>query len=224
MMRRGARLPIEALSPYLVEVPQPRFSPAAAADPATPVLPLDWPTIFGNYHPVEIEVGFGKGLFLLNAGAARPQSNFFGIEIERKYVLLAATRLARKGLTNVKVACGDARYVLANVIPAETVAALHVYFPDPWWKQRHRKRRLFTADFAQASARVLTSGGRLHFVSDVQAYFDETIDMLKSFPQLAAIAPPDVKAPEHDMDYLTNFERKYRREGRPIYRAAWQKA
>jgi tRNA (guanine-N7-)-methyltransferase len=235
-MRRGARLALEELAPYLLEV-----SPRAAGSPcpldaesahnhapdqqeATATSPLAWSSIFGNTNPVEIEVGFGKGLFLVTAGSARPDTNFFGIEIERKYALFTATRLAKRGLPNVKVASCDARWFLAECVPAESVAALHIYFPDPWWKNRHRKRRLLTEPFVAECARVLQKGGRLHLVSDVEDYFAGSTDMIARLGSLMPLPPPEAKSPEHEMDFLTNFERKYRRAGKPIYRGQWQKS
>jgi len=210
------RLPPEALQPYLVDVPHPR-SPRWR-DLANRPRPLAWPMLFGNDRRVEIEVGFGKGMFLVNAGAARPDTNFLGIEIERKYVLLTASRLAKHALVNVRLACTDARWLLKECVAADSVQAVHVYFPDPWWKQRHRKRKLVTADFAAQCARVLVPGGALHFASDVVEYFEETCAILAE-PKILRPAPslPDAAA------FLTNFERKYRREGRLIYRAHWVK-
>jgi tRNA (guanine-N7-)-methyltransferase len=184
---------------------------------------IDWHNLFGNANPVEIEVGFGKGLFLVNCAQARPETNFFGIEIERKYTLFTATRLAKRALRNAKVVAFDARGFLEGYVAADSVAAMHVYFPDPWWKNRHRKRRLFTEAFASACARVLISGGYLHFVSDVEDYFAESARMLARLNWMTELPAPAVRAPNHEMDFLTNFERKYRREGRPIYRGVWQK-
>src|SRR2546423_13842062 len=120
-MRRGCRLPMEELAPYLFEIAIPPDGSKRQV--------LDWQLVLGNANPVEIEVGFGKGLFLVNAGEARPQTNFFGIEIERKYTLFTATRLAKRGLRNVKVAACDARRFLGDCVAAGSVAAVHVYFP-----------------------------------------------------------------------------------------------
>jgi tRNA (guanine-N7-)-methyltransferase len=200
-----------------VEVPHPGFLPPDSPR-LTPAPPIDWQSLFGNANPVEIEVGFGKGLFLLTQGRARPNTNFFGIEIERKYTLLTATRLAHLALPNVKVACTDARWFLLERIPPGSVTALHVYFPDPWWKTRHRKRKLFTRDFADVCVRVLQVGGQLHFVTDVEDYFTDSLDMLKEVSALRALATP-----VSDGTYLTNFERKYRAEGRAIFRALFER-
>ncbi len=209
-MRRTPRLPLEALAPFLLEVPP------------TPG-PIAWHAVFGNDHPIEIEVGFGKGLFLLNAAQSCPEKNFLGIEIERKYTLYTATRIAKRSLGNVRVVCGDTKVFFRDHLADGSVEAVHVYFPDPWWKKRHQKRRLFDEDFVAGCARVLKSGGRLHVVSDVEEYFGIMKELLARQPRLRALPPPEVKAPEHDLDYLTNFERKYRKEGRPIYRAAYLK-
>ena len=101
---------------------------------------------------------------------------------------------------------------------AESVQALHIYFPDPWWKQRHQKRKLFTAEFAAQCARVLAAGGTLHFVSDVVDYFEETCAMLAEQNLLRRAPPPPGTA-----EFMTNFERKYCQEGRLIHRALWLK-
>ncbi len=265
-MRRGTRLPMEKLTPYLFETatfhstkserslpsppysrergegakppraapphPQPlapeyggegREKPPAPADSSEPTLPVEWRQVFGNPNPVEIEVGFGKGLFLVNSAQARPATNFFGIEIERKYTLFTATRIAKRALHNVRLATADARLFFTDQVRTASVSALHVYFPDPWWKNRHRKRRLFTEEFAVQCERVLVPGGMLHFVSDVEAYFEETALMLGRLQELRALPRPETSDAQHAMDYLTNFERKYRLAGKPIYRGQWTK-
>lgn len=217
-MRRPARLPLEQLEPYLLDAPHPRQPgglPAAGC-------PLQWHTVFGDDGPVEIEVGFGKGLFLVASAQARPDVRFFGIEIERKYALFTATRLAKLGVTNVKLACTDARWLLRTSIPEASVQAVHVYFPDPWWKTRHRKRKLFTAEFAKDAARVLVPGGVLHFVTDVEGYYRETMEMLREVGVFKILPLPE-RYEGKEGEYLTNFERKYRAEGRPIWHADMQK-
>ena len=224
-MARPARLPPELLRVYLLDVPHPRTPPAEWRRQVATLPPggLDWTQLFGNDHLVEIEVGFGKGLFLANESHRRPDTNFLGIEIERKYVMLTAARLARRGTGNVRLACTDAHWLLCDRIAAESVAAVHIYFPDPWWKKRHHKRRLLTPEFAEACVRVLRAGGRLNFVSDVGGYFAQTKAMLDGLALLRAVSWPEADDAPDGAAYLTSFERKYRAQGRPIYRARYER-
>jgi tRNA (guanine-N7-)-methyltransferase len=208
-MRRVKRLPLETLAPYFLEVPE---APA----------PLDWQEVFGNRNPVEIEVGFGKGLFLLSASQACPGVNFLGIEVMRKYQLFTATRLAKRGLRNVQLLKADARLFLRDHVVSASVQAVHVYFPDPWWKNRHRKRRVFTQEFAIQCERNLRAGGRLHVVTDVAEYFGVMTNLVAQHTHLNRLPVPDAPEPADDLDYLTNFERKFRKEGRPIYRVVYE--
>jgi tRNA (guanine-N7-)-methyltransferase len=216
-VRRSRRLPPEQLAPYLLEppgLPHPHRPPAEwARDPT----PLDWRAIFGNDRAVELEVGFGKGLFLLTEATCRPEVNFVGVEIVRKYQLYTATRLAHRGLGNVRVVCADARPFLASWVAPESVSVVHVYFPDPWWKTRHHKRRVFTVEFAQACERVLRPGGRLSFATDVEEYAQLVTEEVAQ-TRLHPLPPLQPGAPQHDLDYLTNFERKFRKQGKPICR------
>jgi tRNA (guanine-N7-)-methyltransferase len=185
---------------------------------------LSWPELFGNEHPVEIEVGFGKGLFLVTAGQAHPDTNYFGIEIVRKYQLFTATRLARRGLGNVRVTCTDARSFLRDRVPEGSVRTIHLYFPDPWWKTRHHKRRVFTAEFAAVCERVLRPGGQLLVVTDVEDYAAMVRQTVAGHTHLVEAEPPAEHDPAHDMDYLTNHERKFRQQGKAIHRMGFTKA
>jgi tRNA (guanine-N7-)-methyltransferase len=173
---------------------------------------------------VEIEVGTGKGLFLLHSATTRPDTNFFGIEIVRKYQLYAATRYAIRNLPNVKTACADAQVVVRDFVAPGSVRAVHVYFPDPWWKQRHRKRRVFTPDFAADAARALVVGGRLFVASDVEEYFGMMSAILRAMPAFAERpAEALLAAPQTDAGYATNFERKARSSGTPVWRAVYER-
>jgi tRNA (guanine-N7-)-methyltransferase len=200
-----------------IDVSSHLLEPAPSAQP----VPLDWIALFGNDHPVELEVGSGKGLFLANAARANPGRNFFGVEISRKYARLAAERLAKQGIANARVWSGDAREVLTLRIPDASLQAVHVYFPDPWWKKRHKKRRVFTDTLLAQIERTLRPGGELHVASDVEEYFTLIRELIAACPGFSERPVPEAKHPEHELDYLTNFERKYRLEGRPIYRAIY---
>jgi tRNA (guanine-N7-)-methyltransferase len=229
-VRRTRRLPFAELEPYLLELGvgcvglsvQSSRIETDIAWPDKPTHPtLDWRAIFGNDHPVEVEVGFGKGLFLLSSGQARPDTNFLGIEIERKYQLFTANRLAKRGLANVRLACTDARMFFRDHIADRSLQAIHVFFPDPWWKKRHQKRRVFTEEFAGQCARVLAPGGKLHLLTDVAEYFALIQKILAGQSSLVPLTAAGQSGTIHGLEFLTNFERKYRQEGRPIFEAAY---
>lgn len=181
--------------------------------------PWDPQALFGRDAPLEVEVGSGKGLFLAGAGAAHPEHNFLGLEIAQKYAKFAAARAAKAGLRNVVVAHGDALRVFRELLPDRSVAAVHVYFPDPWWKARHKKRRVLNEAFLSDVERVLLPGGRLHFWTDVEEYFQTTLDLIKQRPALVGPLPVAERPADHDLDYHTHFERRTRREGLPVYRS-----
>ncbi len=240
-MRKPRRLSNEQLAPWVWSLPagpdrrsgtgdldtQPQADPAGSATPvvvAPPPARIDWAALFGNTNPVEIEVGTGKGLFLLHAATTRPGTNFLGIEIVRKYQLYATTRYAVRNLPNVKTACADAAVVLRDYVVPGSVAAVHVYFPDPWWKKRHRKRRVFTAEFAADAARAIALGGRLYIASDVEEYFLLMTAILRAMPCFAE-RPEEAEraAPQTEIGYATNFERKARENGTAVWRAVYER-
>jgi tRNA (guanine-N7-)-methyltransferase len=215
-VRRTPRLPLQELEPYLLPLPAP-------VDPAAPAPPLDWQAVFGNANPVEIEVGFGKGLFLLNGAQSCPNVNFAGVEIERKYQLFTATRMAKRRLRNVRLACADARGFLRERVAAGSVRAVHVYFPDPWWKKRHHKRRVFTEDFARQCGRVLAPGGRLYVATDVEEYYQLITGLVAAVGGLRRLSEEQSETTA-EADYLTNFERKARLQDKPVHRAVYVRA
>jgi tRNA (guanine-N7-)-methyltransferase len=188
-----------------------------------PPAPLDLAALFGNDHPVEVEVGSGRGLFLVNAGTNSPEVNFLGIEYDFKEGRRGARRLQKRELANVRVLGADARVVLRNYLTDQSARAVHVYFPDPWWKRRHKKRRIFDAAFVSQAGRILSTGGMLHARTDVEEYFGVMTALVAGNPAFLAVPPPAERPPEHDMDYHTSFERKKRKLGLPIFRACWQR-
>lgn len=185
--------------------------------------PIDWPALFGNEHPVELEVGCGRGLFLVNAARRQPGTNFLGIEYDYKEGRRAARQLLNRDLSNVRVLGANAQIVIPRLIADASVVAAHVYFPDPWWKRRHRKRRIFNPTFVAEMARIIAPGGHLHSWTDVEEYFQVITRLVGAHPGFVPLPAPVPAEPQHDMDYHTSFERKQRKLGRPIYRALWQR-
>ena len=180
--------------------------------------PVVWSELFGADRDVELEIGSGKGLFLLNSATANPNVNYLGIE------LAAQVRpLERHALVPPRYRqCQDLvrRRPVGTRTPrtGASLRAVHVYFPDPWWKKRHKKRRVFSDALVTEIERVLRPGGMLRVASDVEEYFSVIQDLVATHPRFQKLASPEIKEPQHSADYLTNFERKYRIEGRPIHR------
>jgi tRNA (guanine-N7-)-methyltransferase len=165
-----------------------------------------WFFLFGNDRPVEIEIGPGRGDVLLAFATARPEVNFFAIEHVRGAEAHIATRLHAAGLRNARVLGADAACVIEHLVPAASVAAYHVYFPDPWPKQRHRKRRLVTARLAAAMARTLSPAGTIHVATDLGALFDDIGETLAA----AGFTRRDDVGPARP---TTRFEAKYAAAG-----------
>ncbi|MBT4012996.1 MAG: tRNA (guanosine(46)-N7)-methyltransferase TrmB [Planctomycetaceae bacterium] len=189
-------------------------------------LPEKWDiqTLFSSENPLEIELGSGKGLFLNRTAAENPARNFIGLEIRKKYAMYSAIRLERVGIANAVMFQGDGLLFCNKYIPTATVHAVHVYFPDPWWKQKHHKRRVLNVGFMGDVVRILQPGGKLHFWTDVRAYFDSTLELISQFDEL--IGPHDVQEQqaEFDMDYRTHFERRTRKHNETVYRSEFERA
>jgi tRNA (guanine-N7-)-methyltransferase len=162
-----------------------------------------WQEVFGNANPVEIEIGPGRGDVLLAFSAADPATNFVGIEHRWGHAEAIAARARTRGLANVRVIAGDARCIVERLVPDASVAAYHVYFPDPWPKKRHHKRRVFTPTFTAALARTLVPRGSVHVASDLAEVVAAAAEaLLQAGFERAASAPPRERP-------LTKFERKY---------------
>lgn len=183
---------------------------------------LDWSEFYGNDHPVELDIGCGRGLFLVNSATAHPETNYCGIEIDYREGRRTARRLKKRTMTNARVLGGDARVALEKLVKPRSVAAVHVYFPDPWWKRKHRRRRIFNDEFLELVAGILVHGGELHSWSDVGEYFQTIRDLVDHHADFHEEPLPDLKDPEHDMDYLTSYDRKGRRAGSEIHRGRWR--
>jgi tRNA (guanine-N7-)-methyltransferase len=189
-------------------------------------LPRPWnaAAVFGRAAPLEVEVGTGKGLFLRNAAGEHPAVDFLGIEIVHKYARFAAAGLVKVGIDNARVVSGDALRIFGELLPDSSLAAVHVYFPDPWWKKRHRKRRVMNEVFVAHVQRTLVPGGTLHFWTDVEEYYQVTLELLATTTRLIGpIAVPESPA-EHDLAYRTHFERRMRLSNEPVFRAEFRKA
>jgi tRNA (guanine-N7-)-methyltransferase len=187
--------------------------PDALPRPATAL------ALFGNDRPLELEIGSGKGTFLLAESGARPDVNFLGIEYARRYWIFAADRLRRGERANARVVLAEASAFLREFVPDESFSAVHVYFPDPWPKTRHHRRRLVNPAFLHLVASKLKPGARLSIATDHRDYFDRIAAAIREAP-LARVDFRRTSAALEEESVGSNFERKYRREGRMLYMIA----
>lgn len=184
--------------------------------------PVQWDQIFAQDQPLEIDVGCGRGLFVHNASQKVPQRNFLGIEIDFKEGRRGAMRLKKREQPNARVWGGDVKVAFEKHVPPASVTAVHVYFPDPWWKNKHHRRRVFNPGFLEQVTQILRPAGELHFWTDVTEYWKMASALVRQHPAFVELPAPDENSPEHDMDYQTSFERKKRKDGWPIYRGRWR--
>jgi tRNA (guanine-N7-)-methyltransferase len=188
--------------------------------------PMDLDDLFAVSAPVEIEIGSGKGTFLLNQARQYQQINYLGIEWANKYYLYSIDRVRRGQLTNIKFLRADARDFIGRFVRDRAVTAFHVYFPDPWPKTRHHKRRFFAEENIHQVIRCLGDNGQLRIATDHAEYFEIICGIFQN---------PRITCHLKQIDFLpansantgewvgTNFERKYIKQGRKIYTLALQK-
>jgi tRNA (guanine-N7-)-methyltransferase len=198
--------------------------PSVALKPENLDGKIDFVRIFGRAGPVHIEIGTGKGTFLLNQARAQPGDNFLGIEWARKYYRFAVDRIGRWGLTNVRIIRTDAAAFLADFIPDNSVECFHIYFPDPWPKKRHHKRRFICPANLEHLLRCLKTGGQLKIATDHTDYFEQIKTVLtarnEKLQEIDFLPTAGAEASEW---VGTNFERKYLKDQRPIYTLAVKK-
>jgi tRNA (guanine-N7-)-methyltransferase len=184
---------------------------------------LELAELFGRSGPFELEIGSGKGTFLIQEGRARPEVCLLGVEYMKKYAAYAADRLRRAELGNARIVAGDAVAFLRERLPDGVFDAVHVYFPDPWPKARHHKRRLVRPDVLPELERVLASGGELRIVTDHPEYAEWIGQVLVASTLERTDYRPPASAGADEL-VGTNFERKYKaRDGRPGHAFALRK-
>ncbi len=185
----------------------------------TGFLRLDFPTLFGNANPVILEIGSGKGRFLISTAVERPGVNLIGIEKSLHYHRLIRDRVLKRKLTNIRLINHDAFVVLQKMIPDASIAEVHVYFPDPWPRPKEQKRRIIRPEVLAEIARVLTEDGSGIYVTDHRQYFEKAAPLIEQFFRAERRIPGPGDPPR------TNYEAKYRAEGREIYEVRfWNEA
>jgi tRNA (guanine-N7-)-methyltransferase len=178
---------------------------------------LNLAELFGNSSPVVLEIGSGKGRFLIRSAGEHPGRNFLGIEKSLHYYRVIVDRVRRSGLTNIRIINFDAYPVLWRMLPDGSIAEVHIYFPDPWPRRREQKRRMVRPEVARELHRILEPGGSGVYVTDHEQYFHSAMPVLAEvFETSGGVAPPE-------REPRTNYEAKYRMEGRPIFEAFFRR-
>ncbi len=181
---------------------------------------IDLGKLFGNTRPIELEIGTGKGTFLLARARQRPEVNFLGVEYARAYGMYAADRYKRHGLGNIRMVCDDAVKFIDVCIADASLSRVHIYFPDPWPKRKHHRRRTIQPPFVRELWRILKPGGQLLIKTDHRGYFEWMRRVLWDAEGFARTPFPQVVREEDQGRVGTNFERKYIEEGRSFYSMA----
>jgi tRNA (guanine-N7-)-methyltransferase len=185
--------------------------------------PLDLDAIFGRSARRVIEIGFGHGENLLSLAAASPETDFLGIEVHRPGVGKLLLEAARHNLANLRVLGRDAVDVLTNQLGDDSCDEILIFFPDPWPKKRHHKRRLIQGPFVALVARKLRSGGVLRLATDWQSYAEQMLDTLRQCSLLENMAPDDGFAPRPATRPLTRFEKRGERLGHAVRDLAFRR-
>ncbi len=178
---------------------------------------LGFGELFGNQNRVVVEIGSGKGRFLIASATEQPDVNFIGIEKSLHYHRVITSRVSKRGLRNVRLINHDAFLVLQKMFADKSVSEVHIYFPDPWPRRREQKRRIIRPEALTEMRRVLVDGGSGIYVTDHREYFEAAAPLIAQFFRSEARVPGPDDAPR------TNYEAKYRAEGREIYEVRFWK-
>lgn len=179
---------------------------------------LDFAPVFGRVAPVELELGAGDGSFLVEYARLNPGRNFLGVERLLGRLRKIDRKARRTGLTNVRALRLEASYVLEWMVPAGALAAVHVYFPDPWPKRRHWRRRLVNERFVEHARRALAPGGVVFLRTDEASYFAQMLEVFT-----AAAGFERVEEPADLLAVKTDFEREFNARGIPTNHAAFRR-
>ncbi|MGD2056761.1 MAG: tRNA (guanosine(46)-N7)-methyltransferase TrmB [Gammaproteobacteria bacterium] len=179
--------------------------------------PLDWQTAFGRRASRTLEIGFGDGISLAIMAEQEPESDFLGIEVHRPGVGRLLLELEHRGLHNVRVINDDAVTVLERCIPEHSLDRVLLFFPDPWPKKRHHKRRIVQPDFIALVARKLVAGGTLYLATDWEDYAEYMLEVMTAAADFRNCAGSDRYSPRPACRPLTKFEQRGRHLGHDVW-------
>ncbi|ODQ00230.1 MULTISPECIES: tRNA (guanosine(46)-N7)-methyltransferase TrmB [Salinivibrio] len=178
---------------------------------------LDWQQVFGNDNPVVLEIGFGMGASLVEMAKNAPEKNFIGIEVHTPGVGACLMAAREAGVTNLRVMCHDAVEVFEQMLPKESLDTVQLFFPDPWHKKRHHKRRIVQLPFAEMVRDKLKVGGVFHMATDWENYAEHMIEVMEAAPHYQNIAQEGYYVPRPDDRPLTKFEQRGHRLGHGVW-------
>jgi len=178
---------------------------------------IDFQRLFGNNHPVHIEIGFGNGQALAHMAAEHPDQNYLGIEVHRPGVGNALLQVEQQALKNVRVICEDAVEVLTDHIPEDCLSAVYIFFADPWHKKRHHKRRLIQVEFVEVLLTKLQHQGILHFATDWQDYAEHMLEVVKQISGVENLVGKDQFSERPGYRPITKFEQRGMRLGHGVW-------
>ncbi len=176
---------------------------------------VDWPAVFGRDAPRVLEIGFGMGQATAAIAQAMPGTDFIGVEVHTPGVGALLKLIGEQGIGNIRIVQHDAVEVLEHMIQPGSLAGVHVFFPDPWHKKKHNKRRLIQPAFVAQLCSRLAPGGHLHCATDWQPYAEQMLEVLSAEPLLANTA--DGYAPKPDYRPLTKFENRGLKLGHGVW-------
>ncbi|WP_456296282.1 tRNA (guanosine(46)-N7)-methyltransferase TrmB [Vibrio sp. AK197] len=185
---------------------------------------LNWNEVFGNDNPVVLEIGFGMGASLVEMAKNAPEKNFIGIEVHSPGVGACLASARDAGVTNLRVMCHDAVEVFEHMIPDNSLTTLQLFFPDPWHKKRHHKRRIVQLEFAEMIRQKLIIGeGIFHMATDWENYSEHMIEVMEQAPGYQNIAQNGQFVERPDDRPLTKFEARGQRLGHGVWDIKYQR-
>jgi len=185
--------------------------------------PVDLETVFGRSANTYLDIGFGNGEALLTAAANNPDIDYLGVEVHEPGIGHLLLLLERAGLDNVRIVMLDAVDVIQRMIADASLDGVNLFFPDPWPKKRHHKRRLVQPAIAKEFARVLKPGGRLHVATDWLDYAEHIRDVIGATGAFAAVTPGESETDLRNVRPPTKFERRGRRLGHDVWDLVYER-
>ena len=186
-------------------------------------IPIVFSEFFGNFNPVEMEIGCGKGKFLVARSIENPGTNFLGIDRVSKFMNIGKTRAQKRALPNIRFIRAEARAFLTEAIVPASVSVFHIYFPDPWPKRRHQARRVFKEEFLKLLHARLVPGGLVEIATDDRDYFEAMKKTIAATAELWENVRETVNERILDGMNKTNYELKWAAQGRSLFYAELKK-